>query len=85
MSKREKLRDRLFADPAPKDFEWDKLVTLMDQHDFKATCTGGSHYTFQHVSGYTFTMSKSHPSGVLKAYQVKAAREALATVLGGSP
>ena len=33
---------------------------------------------FEHEqTGLRFSMSKTHPSGILKAYQVKAARKAL--------
>lgn len=85
MSKKDKLLDRLFANPAPTDFEWEKMITLMIQHEFTPSCSGGSHHTFQHVSGYTFKLSKTHPSGILKAYQVRAVREALQTVRRGPP
>lgn len=77
MSKKDKLYERLARRPPPTDFRWDELVTLVKQCDFTATCTGGSHHVFQHTSGYTFAMSKTHPSGVLKMYQVKAALEAV--------
>lgn len=77
MSKKDKLFASLAKKPAPVDFRWDDLVTLMEHHGFGATCSGGSHFTFQHANGLTFAMSKTHPSGVLKPYQVKAALEAL--------
>jgi hypothetical protein len=81
VSKREKLRLKLFRTPAPKDFTWEELISLMSQFDFKAHApAGGSHYTFEHKSGFCFGVSKTHPSGVLKSYQVKEAKEALARV-----
>lgn len=80
MSKREKRQDRLFGNPAPTDFTWDELVAVMRQNGFTESCGGGSHYTFQHTSGYTFMMPKSHPDGILKRYQVKDAKEALRTI-----
>lgn len=52
----------------------------MNANGFTGYCDGGSHYTFEHVTGYTFGMSKTHPSGVLKRYQVDAAKEALRNV-----
>lgn len=80
MSKREKLILKLRRKPAPVDFEWDDLVTLMEQAGFSASCTGGSHYMFEHASGFRFRASKTHPTGLLKKYQIREALEALATV-----
>lgn len=82
MSKKHKLLEKLLRRPAPKDFTWDDLVTLMRHHGFEVypPAGGGSHYTFQHESGYCFMASKTHPSGLLKAYQVKDAKEALAKI-----
>jgi hypothetical protein len=82
VSKKLKLLERLFRIPAPADFAWEELVTLMSHHHFKAhpPLGGGSHYTFQHKDGFTFTMSKTHPSGILKAYQVRNAKDALRSV-----
>lgn len=77
MSKREKLLLRLTSRPAPKDFSWDELVTLMRQCGFESRCNGGSHYVFEHTSGNRFYTSRAHPSGILKAYQVKQAVMAL--------
>lgn len=51
----------------------------MRQAEFKESCEGGSHYTFEHKSGFRFGMSKTHPSGLLKKYQIDGAKEALAT------
>jgi len=80
VSKKEKLRLKLYKVPAPKDFTWDELVTLMRQAGFKESCEGGSHYTFEHESGYRFGMSKTHPTGLLKRYQIDDAKTALETV-----
>lgn len=52
----------------------------MNGADFDAWCDGGSHYTFEHPSGFSFGISKTHPSGILKRYQVLSAIEALRTV-----
>jgi len=35
---------------------------------------------FEHENGYRFRMSKTHPSGILKKYQIDAAKEALADI-----
>lgn len=80
MSKKLKRLEKLCAIPPPNDFTWDDLVSVMRAADFKEHCDGGSHYTFDHASGFTFSMSRSHPSGLLKKYQVRAAKEALLTV-----
>lgn len=80
MSKIEKLLLKLCRKPAPTDFTWDDLITLTNRAGFKASCTGGSHHMFQHDGGYLFRASKTHPSGLLKAYQIRAAIEALKSV-----
>lgn len=82
MSKKQKLLEKLLRTPAPTDFTWDELITLMGHYKFTAYAPpgGGSHYTFQHEGGYCFMASKTHPSGILKAYQVKNVKEALTKV-----
>lgn len=77
MSKKEKRIAKLCAIPPPKDFAWSELVALMRAAGFQEYCDSGSHYTFEHISGFSLVMSKTHPSGILKPYQVKAAKEAL--------
>lgn len=77
MSRKQKLLERLRKIPSPKDFTWDELVTLMRQFEFKETCKSGSHYMFEHSSGYKFGMSKTHPSGILKKYQITEALGAI--------
>jgi len=83
MSKQDKLMAKLERKPSPKDFRWDDLLTLARRLGFSEHCNGGSHYTFQHESGYTFTMSKTHPSGLLKTYQVDDVLEAFQRVKKG--
>lgn len=80
MSKRDKRVRKLFASPPPKDFSWNELVAVLNANGFAEYCDGGSHYTFEHETGYTFSMSKTHPSGILKRYQVDDAKEALRNV-----
>lgn len=80
MSKSKKRLDSLFSTPAPTDFRWDDLIVIMTEQGFKNECRGGSHYTFEHTNGFVFTMSKTHPNGILKAYQVKAAKSALINI-----
>lgn len=84
MSKKQKRLQELFSNPPPKDFSWDNLIAVMGAAGFSNHCdSGGSHYTFEHATGYRFSMSKTHPSGILKAYQVKNAKEALTHVSEG--
>lgn len=82
LSKKQKLLEKLLRKPAPTDFTWEELVTLMRHHQFDvhSPAGGGSHYTFQHESGFCFMASKTHPSGLLKVYQVRDAKEALAKI-----
>lgn len=80
MSKKEKRLLRLFKKPPPTDFTWDELLSVMDAANFTNNCDGGSHYTFEHKSGYRFGVSKTHPSGILKRYQIDETKEALQSV-----
>lgn len=80
MSKKDKRIQKLFSIPPPNDFRWEDLLGITRSAGFTEYCNSGSHYIFQHTSGYTFTMSKTHPSGILKPYQIKAAKEALGKV-----
>lgn len=41
---------------------------------------GGSHFTFEHVSGATAMIPRPHSPSVLKQYQIIAAIDALKTV-----
>lgn len=78
MSKREKLHQRLFAIPPPKDFTWDELITLMRGYGFKESCSSGSHYIFEHIAtDFRCRASKTHPSGLLKRYQIDNIKEAI--------
>lgn len=77
MSKKEKLLAKLCASPSPKNFHWHDLLTLMGYFGFESTCGGGSHYMFEHSSGFRFRMSKTHPSGILKTYQIQDAKNAI--------
>jgi predicted RNA binding protein YcfA (HicA-like mRNA interferase family) len=80
MSKKDKLLLRLIGPPAPKDFPWSDLLTVMGHCGFAHRCSGGSHFTFEHHSGFRFTVSSTHPGGILKAYQVRDVLEALTMV-----
>jgi len=77
MSQKEKRLLRLFKVPPAKDFTWEELLTVMRAAGFKENCDGGSHYSFTHGSGFIFTASKTHPTGILKRYQIMDAQDAL--------
>ena len=80
MTRKDKLISRLFSTPPPKDFSWEELLKLMNHGGFSETCSGGSHYIFEHPKGLRLSVSKTHPSGILKTYQIKAIRQALRDV-----
>ena len=79
VSKTDKLLGKLRSKPAPTDFRRSDLVTLMKKYEFEVSCDkGGSHYSFWHKeSDHSLTISRSHPDGILKKYQVVAALNAL--------
>ena len=80
MSKKDKLLQRLHKIPPPVDFTWEEFLSVMRGAGFTESCDGGSHYMFEHSRGFRFGASKTHPSGLLKRYQIKNAIDALATV-----
>lgn len=80
MSKKEKRLLRLFSIPKPTDFTWDELISVMHAASFKEECQGGSHFTFEHSSGFILKVSRRHPDGLLKTYQIDAVKEALELV-----
>lgn len=80
MSKREKRLNDLFSDPPPKDFAWESLIAVMASAGFSNECNSGSHYMFEHISGVRLRISKTHPAGILKRYQIDNAKEILIKV-----
>jgi predicted RNA binding protein YcfA (HicA-like mRNA interferase family) len=80
VSKKDKLFAKLHKVPPPKDFSWDDLVTLMRREGFSESCVGGSHYIFEHRNGFRFSMSKTHPAGILRRYQIDDAKSAIDAV-----
>ncbi|MHB1655615.1 MAG: type II toxin-antitoxin system HicA family toxin [Burkholderiales bacterium] len=77
MARKEKRLERLFANPSPKDFHWNDLLSVMTASGFKYECNGGSHYMFEHSNGMRLRISKTHPSGILKLYQINYITDAL--------
>lgn len=58
----------------------------MKAANFKSSCAGGSHYMFEHITGLKVGISKTHPAGILKQYQIDDVKNALVRVgyLGAS-
>lgn len=79
MSKKEKLLKRLLS--RPKDFSWDELTTLLGAFGYKVVSvgkTGGSRRKFLNAeTKRSMVFHEPHPSGILKAYQVKTVIENL--------
>jgi hypothetical protein len=82
MSKKDKLLNKLCMIPSLKDFAWQELLTLMGRFDFKETCSGGSHYMFEHTRGFRFRISKTHSGGILKTYQIRDVKDAIRQIGG---
>ena len=75
MSKKEKLLNRFLIRPPVKDFTWNEFVTLMKQLGFNLheKSGGGSHkhFVLKNDESKLVDTYKPHPSGLLKAYQIK--------------
>lgn len=77
MSRHRKLVDRFCATPVPRDFRFADLVVLLGGFGFVLREHGGgsSHKSFICQRGqegeYRIVCARPHPSGVLKAYQVR--------------
>lgn len=78
LTKKDKLRAKLFKIPPPKDFTWDNLVSVMRGCGFVENCDSGSHYKFVHAeTAVIANISKTHPTGILKRYQIEDAIRAI--------
>lgn len=80
MSRRDKLRNRLFSRPYPKDFRFEDLVTVMRGLGFQLMeqSGGSSHkYFVRDLDGVEVRIdtSRPHPSGIMKTYQIKEIHE----------
>jgi predicted RNA binding protein YcfA (HicA-like mRNA interferase family) len=52
----------------------------MESAGFKMHCQGGSHHTFEYTDGFKVKVSKTHPQGILKKYQIDDVIEGLRRV-----
>jgi hypothetical protein len=78
MSKQEKLVARFLQ--LPKDFHFDEMTKLLGCHGFTAIKKGktsGSRVKFVNADGVVILLHKPHPSGIMKAYQLKQVKEIL--------
>jgi predicted RNA binding protein YcfA (HicA-like mRNA interferase family) len=70
MAKMEKALKRLSSKPS--DFEWNELKAIMQHLGFELKTTGGSGRKFIHSeTRATYFIHEPHPSGILKAYQIR--------------
>ncbi|WP_261458140.1 type II toxin-antitoxin system HicA family toxin [Serratia fonticola] len=69
MSKSKKLRARLNA--LPKDFTWDELVTILNQHGFEMMTGAGSRRKFVNAGGRLVSFHCPHPGNIVKGYVLK--------------
>lgn len=83
MSKRQKLLYKFFRTPVPVDFRFDELETLLGGFGFRMLENpgGSSHKMFVYVRRdgreHRIVCSRSHPDGLIKAYQVREIRHRL--------
>jgi predicted RNA binding protein YcfA (HicA-like mRNA interferase family) len=77
MTKRDKLEQRLYS--KPKDFHWDELRSVLVSKGYEDLQGRGSRVKFRHKTceDALIIIHKPHPSGILKAYQIKEVIEAL--------
>lgn len=77
MSREEKLLEKFFRDPPPRDFKWDDFVTMMNRLGFTLTFGGGgtSHCTFSKDDPkVVLDFVRPHNGNELKVVYVKKAR-----------
>lgn len=77
LTKKEKLIEKLFKKPPPKDFLWEDFLTVMSGFGYERVKSkkGGSHFNFYHQdTGHMIIgMVRSHPSGIIKSGYIKRA------------
>ena len=64
----------------PSDFHYNEVVKLLRCFDFKEVSRGktsGSRVKFMNPKGVPIMLHKSHPSGIMKRYQLKQIKEVL--------
>jgi len=73
MTRADKALARLCANPRPKDFTWDELVTVLARFEYRLEQDGSSHCKFLNANtGVSISLSRPHGGKPeLKAYQVR--------------
>ena len=77
MTKADKLFQKLFSNPPPKNFKWDDFVTLMKRLGFtlEFNARGSSHCIFYKDNPrVVLQFLKPHPGDELKVIYIKKAR-----------
>ena len=78
MSKKNKLRERFYKEPPPKDFTWDELETMLVSLGFVKTPGIGSRVKFIYEPlNFPISIHRPHPQNILKQYSIKQIKEAL--------
>lgn len=80
MAKVDKLLQKLFSNPPPKNFKWEDFVTLMKRLGFSLEFNGrgSSHCIFYKDDPHVvLQFVKPHPSDELKVIYIKKAKEFL--------
>ena len=78
MNRKEKLIARFLS--MPSDFRYDEVVKSPGHFDFeeaKIGMTSGSRVKFMNPEGIPIMLHKSHPSRIMKHYQLKQIKEVL--------
>ncbi|HMS69804.1 MAG TPA: type II toxin-antitoxin system HicA family toxin [Saprospiraceae bacterium] len=78
MSSKEKLKQRFLT--MPKNFHYNEMVKLLGDfgyQELKIGKTSGSRVKFVNEVGDQIRMHKPHPTGILKAYQLKEIKDKL--------
>lgn len=67
MSKKDKLRERLFS--LPKDFTWDELTRVLGHNGYDELPSGGtSARKFVDERNHIINLHKPHPGNICKKY-----------------
>lgn len=77
MTKADKLLQRFFSSPPPKNFKWDDFVVMMDRlgYTLEFNSRGSSHCIFYKDDPYVvLQFVKPHPGSEIKVVYIRKAR-----------
>jgi predicted RNA binding protein YcfA (HicA-like mRNA interferase family) len=84
MSKHEKLLEKIFRTPTPRDLRWTEVVSCLQSLGFSVINGDGSRRRFHNEqTNVTFSIHEPHPEPELKIYVVKIIKESLEKHLQG--